>query len=41
VLDGGEIVERGTHDELLAVRGRYRMLNFSDDVALAWPGEPP
>ncbi|HEY3021609.1 MAG TPA: hypothetical protein VGJ32_15535, partial [Solirubrobacteraceae bacterium] len=35
VLDGGEIVERGTHDELLALRGRYRTLNFSDDVALA------
>jgi ATP-binding cassette subfamily B protein len=35
VLDGGRIVERGTHDELLAAGGRYRTLNFSDDVALA------
>ena len=35
VLDGGEIVERGTHDELLAAGGRYRTLNFSDDTALA------
>jgi ATP-binding cassette subfamily B protein len=35
VLDGGQIVERGTHDELLARGGRYRTLNFSDDVALA------
>src|SRR4051794_3682943 len=35
VLDGGRIAERGTHDELLARGGRYRTLNFSDDVALA------
>jgi ATP-binding cassette, subfamily B, bacterial len=35
VLDGGQVVERGTHDELLARGGRYRTLNFSDDVALA------
>jgi ATP-binding cassette subfamily B protein len=35
VLDGGRVVERGTHDELLAARGRYATLNFSDDVALA------
>jgi subfamily B ATP-binding cassette protein MsbA len=26
VLEGGEIVERGTHDELLSTNGRYRQL---------------
>lgn len=26
VLDGGEIVERGTHDELIAAGGRYKQL---------------
>ena len=26
VLEGGEIVERGTHDELLIIKGRYKQL---------------
>jgi subfamily B ATP-binding cassette protein MsbA len=43
VLESGEIVERGTHDELLASGGRYRQLydkqyNFERDRFIN-PGE--
>ena len=43
VLEGGEIVERGTHSELLAANGRYRQLydrqyNFETDRFIN-PGE--
>jgi ABC-type multidrug transport system fused ATPase/permease subunit len=43
VLDGGEIVERGTHKELLALGGRYKQLHdkqhqFEDDRFIN-PGE--
>ena len=33
MLEGGEIVERGTHAELMAKRGRYRELH---DRQYAW-----
>ena len=43
VLEGGEIVERGTHAELLARQGRYRQLydkqyHFEQDLFVN-PGE--
>src|SRR2546422_10809785 len=43
VMEGGEIVERGTHTELLARRGRYRQLydkqyRFEKDLFIN-PGE--
>ncbi len=50
VLEGGEIVERGTHDELLAKHGRYRQLydkqykletNRFINPGEDWTPEPP
>jgi ATP-binding cassette subfamily B protein len=35
VLDGGRLVERGTHDELLTLGGRYAQLVLRDDLILA------
>ena len=31
VLDGGRVVERGTHEELIAARGRYSQLVARDE----------
>nr|WP_246501541.1 ABC transporter ATP-binding protein [Mesorhizobium caraganae] len=44
-VDNGEIVERGTHQELLAMRGRYKalydlQLRPGDDIAIAYRGAP-
>ncbi len=37
VLDGGQIAERGTHDELVELGGRYAALLRGADVAVATP----
>ena len=34
VLDRGRVVERGTHDELLALGGRYASLVARDEAAV-------
>jgi subfamily B ATP-binding cassette protein MsbA len=45
VLEGGAIVERGTHDQLMAAAGRYRQLHDrqyrSESDRYANPGEEP
>lgn len=40
VLHHGEIVEAGTHDELLAMRGEYFHLSQLQTVEQAWTDEP-
>jgi ATP-binding cassette subfamily B protein len=35
VLDGGRVVEQGTHAELLAANGAYRALWRAGDLAAA------
>ena len=34
--DGGKIVQRGTHDELLAQNGIYRRFISSREQAVSW-----
>jgi ATP-binding cassette subfamily B protein len=41
VLDGGRVVERGTHDELLALRGTYAGMWQAHERSTVWrPGSP-
>jgi hypothetical protein len=39
VLEGGEVVERGTHSELMARNGLYRQIYESQLSASPRPGE--
>ena len=41
VIDHGRVVERGTHDELVAAGGVYARLNHTQFATAAWPDPRP